>query len=167
MVNAFKTASSSTLTPGGKLTYTIQITNSGVDPVIASVTDVIPADLIFVDGSQNLGGVYDPLFSQLSWRIVDVPAMSETRLTFDVQAPAPSVSQPVEVTNQATVVAGDLTLTPEVKITIIPGPSSPEIVRPEVLKIQVGEADVLANPNVMLHIEATPEHPGCSFVNIP
>jgi uncharacterized repeat protein (TIGR01451 family) len=156
VVNAFKTASSATLTPGGQLTYTIQITNSGVDPVIASVMDKIPTDLIFVDGSQNLGGVYDPLSSQLSWRIVDVPAMSETRLTFDVQAAAPSVSQPVEVTNQATVVVGDLTLTPEVKITIVPGPSSPEIVRPEVLKIQVGEADVLTDPSVILHIDATP-----------
>lgn len=156
VVNAFKTASAATLTPGGKLTYTIQITNSGVDAVIASVTDVIPTDLVLLDGSQNLGGVYDPVTHQLSWRIVDVPAMSETRLTFDVQAAAPSVSQPIEVTNKATVVVGELILTPEVKITIVPGPSSPEVVRPEVIKIQVGEADVLTDPNVMLHIDATP-----------
>ncbi len=155
LVNAFKTASQQTLAPGEKLTYTIQIINSGAEAITANVSDLLPAELKFVDGSQSAGGVYDPSAHLLTWRSVQVDPITEVNLTFDVQTVMDSVSAPFDVVNVANITFDDKELKPEAKITIIATPQRDSVTRPDVTMVVIGDRDVIADPNVVLHVTAS------------
>lgn len=155
LVNAFKLASQPTLAPGANLTFTIMITNSGVDPVVVSVTDRIPAELAFIEGTQSGDGIYDPTLHMISWRSVNVGAMSETWLTFNVRTAQDTITNPDEVTNIASVIWGDVELNPEVTITLVSAPLSYSKVIPVVNQVTIGAQDVVDNPNVQLSIDAS------------
>lgn len=152
---ATKTASQSTLAEGETLTYTIQVVNSDVVDVTLDVDDVVPAELVYVDGSATGGGRYDDSTHSLSWTGLTVPSGGQLDLTFAVM-PATVVSAPTDVTNVATVVSGDVTIQPETTIQLIPGarPFSVDLDQPEVTKMTISDKDVLTDPNVILHIEA-------------
>jgi uncharacterized repeat protein (TIGR01451 family) len=155
VVNAFKTASQQTLAPGEKLTFTIQIINSSAEAITANVSDPLPADLKFVEGTQSAGGVYDPAARLLTWRAVQVDPLAEVNLTFDVQTVVDTVTTPFDVTNVAEVTFDDQVLKPEAKITIVATPQRNSVTRPEVTQVVIGDRDVITDPNVVLHITAS------------
>jgi uncharacterized repeat protein (TIGR01451 family) len=155
VLNAYKWASLPAVVPGHTLTFTIQIINSAVQIATVNVTDPMPVELAFVAGSQSDNGVYDSSSRTLSWRGIEVGAMSEKLLTFDVKPAMESVSSPIDVVNIATVTKGEIELKPQVKIKIVPGPFGGEPSRPVVSKVTIGDKDVLTDPNVILHTTAT------------
>jgi uncharacterized repeat protein (TIGR01451 family) len=157
VLNAFKWASLRAVTPGQKLTFTIQIVNSAVEVASVNVTDPLPAELAFVEGSQSDNGIYDSNSRTISWRGIEVGKMSEKLLTFDVKPAMDSVTSPIEVVNIAVVTKGTIELKPQVKIVIVPGPLGNVPSRPEVSKVTIGDKDVLSDPNVILHTTATPD----------
>lgn len=157
LVNAFKLASQPTLAPGATLTYTIMITNSGVDPVNVSVTDTLPVELAIIEGSQSGDGLYDPVLHMISWRSVNVEAMSETALTFDVHTVQDSITNPANVTNTAKVIWGTEEIYPTVTITLVSAPLHYSNVLPVVNQLTIGTQDVISDPNVQLHIDASPD----------
>jgi uncharacterized repeat protein (TIGR01451 family) len=103
-----KIASQHLLAPDEVLTYTIWLHNSGTDDVVADVTDPIPAELNYVEGSATGGGEYDPASRTVSWDDVTVPGEgnpAETegvKLSFAVTA---TVDFPVKVANTAVISA--------------------------------------------------------------
>ena len=88
---SMKTASRWMLAPTQTLTYTIHLVNEGNTPTLVTVTDTVPSEVAYVDGSATGGGVYDAATSTLSWSAVSVPPMGRVKLTFQV-TPAVEVS---------------------------------------------------------------------------
>lgn len=157
VVNAFKSASQPTLAPGQQLTFTIQVINSGAQPATVDVTDPVPSDLAFIDNSQSNNGTYDPNLKVISWRAVQVPPTSEVDLTFAVKTALDAYTSEIKVTNIATVTYGTQELKPEATITIVPAPPRESVVRPTVSKVTIGDSDVISDPNVVIHITASPD----------
>ncbi|MBS1848644.1 MAG: DUF11 domain-containing protein, partial [Actinobacteria bacterium] len=102
-----KTASPSTVAPGGQVTYTITIANTNVTPqTITQISDMLPAGFGYVTGSTHGATTQDPSLAclPLIWNgPFTVPAGSSQTaglltLTFVAQAP----STPGTYTNSAT-----------------------------------------------------------------
>lgn len=103
-----KIASQHLLAPDEVLTYTIWLHNSGTGGVVADVTDPIPAELNYVEGSATGGGDYDPASRTVSWNDVTVPGEGKpvhaegVKLSFAVTA---TVDFPTKVANTAVISA--------------------------------------------------------------
>lgn len=155
LLNAFKTASQAQMSPGDILTYTIQVTNSGIQDATVDVTDPLPREMKYVDGSVSGNGSYDPNTRIVSWEDVSVPAASETLLTFQVESAIETVSEPIEVLNIATVSGEGQVIEAEAKVMIVPKVLSPDKVQPVVNKVQIGDQDVVTDPKVTIKIDAS------------
>lgn len=123
LTNSRKVASKSTLSEGESMTYTIELANSGDADATAMVTDPIPSQLAYVEGSATGGATYDSATMTLTWENTVVAANSTVALTFEVQAKP--VTMPTTVTNRATIVAGGDTLVRSASVLVIPGSTPP------------------------------------------
>lgn len=92
-----KTASPDPVSPGGVVTYTLTVLNSGNDDATrVLVVDRLPADLQFLSASG--GGVADPGLNTVTWDLGTIPAGSgPTLLTLEARV----ISGPGTVTNTA------------------------------------------------------------------
>jgi uncharacterized repeat protein (TIGR01451 family) len=72
--------------PGQVITYTVTVSNQGVqDAAGVVVTDEFPAgDLEFISASN--GGAYDPLTGEISWQLGDVTANGQEVVALTIQA---------------------------------------------------------------------------------
>lgn len=87
---------------GDELMYEIRYTNASSDVKDITVTDLIPKNTTYVEGSTSLGGVFAD--GKLTWNIQDVPAWATVTVTFKV-----TVNQSigaVTIENQATATDG-------------------------------------------------------------
>jgi uncharacterized repeat protein (TIGR01451 family) len=75
-VEILKTASAGgavTAHPGGRVTYTISVTNNASDRITVNVTDILPEGTVFVDGCSNVSG------KNLSWEVKNIfPGKTKT-----------------------------------------------------------------------------------------
>lgn len=85
-----------------ELLYEVTFTNTTANPVDVEITDVIPANTTYVDGSADNGGVYDN--GKLVWNMADVPAWSAVTVTFRVTV-NPGIGA-ATIENQATATDG-------------------------------------------------------------
>lgn len=67
---------------GDELTYRITYTNASGQPVNIQITDTVPTNTTYVEGSADNGGVYSD--GVLTWQIADVPAWSSVTVEFKV-----------------------------------------------------------------------------------
>ena len=104
--HSYKMASRPVVAPGDPITYTIALVNRSPVSATANVTDPVPSQLTYVDGSADNGGVYDPGTATLTWNNIAVPAFSRVPLSFVATAPGAVVS-PTFVINVATIATGD------------------------------------------------------------
>lgn len=154
---SFKAASRRDVAPGEKFTYTIYLHNSSDADVTAVVTDALPAEVSYVDGSVNAGGTYDSTTRTLTWTDLTIPAGSHLNLTFDViaesitAAPSP---KPVIITNTAVITSDGVTLQRSALTLLRPGPGGDNI-PPVVTSFTIGDQDVYTSPDVTLNIAAT------------
>lgn len=112
-----KTASRMTVMSGGTVDYTISLLNSGDESGMASVSDVVPAGLAYVEGSASGGGMYDPATRTLSWTDVTVAAGATVDLTYAVTATA---EDPVVVINEATITTDDASFERVAAVLVLP-----------------------------------------------
>ena len=84
LAGSFKDFTRRVVVPGEVFTYTIELNNSSPVPVPAVVTDTVPTQVTYVDGSANADGAYDPATHTLTWTNLTVPAASSLTLTFAV-----------------------------------------------------------------------------------
>jgi len=139
--------------PGEQFTYTIRLRNVGTADAVAQVTDRLPAEVSYVAGSANLGGVHDPLAGTVSWSGVTVPMKSDVSLYFAVTAG--TVTTPTIITNTAFISTGNQSLVRNVRVLLIPSPVAIDPVPPVVHSLTIDDQDVLTSPTVTLHISAT------------
>jgi uncharacterized repeat protein (TIGR01451 family) len=78
-----KTASANEPLPGETVIYTITVDNSlgTMDAMGTTVTDTVPANMTYVEGSASDGGTWDGM--TLTWSGVDVDAGDSKDLTFE------------------------------------------------------------------------------------
>lgn len=67
---------------GDELLYIIRYTNINGAPADVTITDTIPANTVYVDGSADKGGVYAD--GKLTWTIQDVPVWETVTVSFKV-----------------------------------------------------------------------------------
>jgi uncharacterized repeat protein (TIGR01451 family) len=153
---AYKFASKHTLGEGESLTFTILLYNSSVDTISVDVIDTLPAELTYVADSVSDDGVYDAGSHTITWAdLEEMPYVSQLLLTFKVES-ASEISESVEVTNQANVTTSeghDYDI--EASVTLIPGSPRDDVEFPVVESIIIDEMDILTNPDVTLHIQAS------------
>ncbi len=118
-IQAWKMASQHMLFPGELLTYTIFIQNMEAKPVTTTVSDPVPAEVVYQDGSVSSGGLYDPASQTLLWENVVLPAYGKLWLNFAV-APLTVVVTPTLVTNTATITAGSQVLQRNAWVVLAP-----------------------------------------------
>lgn len=150
---SFKAASQKVVSPGDEFTYTINLNNSSSSAVTASVSDPLPAQVTYVDGSANAGGVYDAATRTLSWTDLSVPAGSTMALTFNVTAQTPATPG-TRILNTASITSGGVTFKRSALVVEVPKPGG-DVVPPVVKSFTIGAADVLTDPQVTLHTDAT------------
>lgn len=159
LAGSFKLVSQATLGSEEQATYTIVLNNSSTSEVKAAVTDVVPAELRYVDGSAVPAASYDSGSGTLQWSDIAVPAGSSVELKFRVGA-AGSIDRPVMVINKATIVAAGRTYerrslplrlltTPE----STPPISKPD--RPRVTAVEILGGDIHTDRDVTISISAT------------
>jgi uncharacterized repeat protein (TIGR01451 family) len=160
LAGAYKMASRRMVAPGEQFTYTIYLPNSSASPVPATVTDTLPPEVTYVDGSANAGGVYDAATRTLTWSDLSVPDGSAVTLTFDVTAektlPAPGPTpRPVGlmITNTAVITSGADMFKRSAQVWLVPTPSG-DMTPPVVDSFTIGDTDVLTGPDVTLNIAA-------------
>jgi uncharacterized repeat protein (TIGR01451 family) len=124
LFQSFKSASRWVLPPGESLTYTIHLRNTGSSPALADVTDVVPAQLAYTDGSVTGGGIYDSATKTLTWTGISVPPTSVVNLSFDV-TPANTVSRPTPVINDAVISTTTGVLHRQAWIVLLPASPNP------------------------------------------
>jgi uncharacterized repeat protein (TIGR01451 family) len=124
---SFKIPSRLTLAPGEVLTYTIWMYNIGTADAVAQVTDQLPAQVSYVDGSATGGGVYDPSAGTLAWSGVTVPVRSHVSLSYAVTVSA--VTTPSVAMNTAVITAGNTTYVRHAWVLLLPGgpPTGPNL----------------------------------------
>ncbi len=122
---SFKSAEPFLLGPGDSVTYTIHLINSGTTAATVTVSDPLPAQMTYVDGSASSGGVYDTATHTLTWTGIAVPSKAPLLLTFKASALAalPAATHPVLVTNTATITDGSVSLTRSAFVLLIPTPA--------------------------------------------
>ena len=96
---------------GEILTYTISVSNSYDREVTRSITDGIPDNTVFVEGSITGGGVYDAASNSITWTSVSVPAADEVSVSFSVTV-TDDLTDVASIRNSA-VVTGDDPNTPD------------------------------------------------------
>jgi uncharacterized repeat protein (TIGR01451 family) len=148
-----KTASQHVVAPGGTLTYTIRLHNSGTVTATAAVTDPVPAEMNYVTGSATGGGAYDPGTRTLTWSGVTAGPGEDQPLSFVVTATTGTV--PTLVTNTATITADGDSFERHTWVLLRPTLPGPDHARPVVHALTIDEQDVLTSPAVTLHISAT------------
>ena len=151
---SFKAASQKAVAPGQKLTYSIYLHNSSASDLTATVTDPLPVEVNYVDGSANAGGIYDPDTRTITWTDISVLDDTPVTLTFDVTAnalPANSIIHPF--VNTAAITTGDITIRRSVQVILLPAPGG-DLIPPVVTSFVIGDQDVLTGPDVTLHIQA-------------
>ncbi|MDW8319049.1 MAG: hypothetical protein RMN53_14560 [Anaerolineae bacterium] len=152
LLGSRKAASAYTLTGGQPLTYTVHLVNSGAGDALVDVTDPLPAQVTYVNGSASHGGVYNADTRTLTWTDVTVPAGETVSLVFRVNTA--SVNRPTPVVNAALIEAEGFSREVKARVllmpTDLPGDSRP----PRVTSVRIGNSDVLTNPNVTLYISA-------------
>lgn len=151
---SFKTASQRAVAPGQRFTYTIYLHNSSDTPVPAAVSDALPAQVTYVDGSANAGGVYDAAARTLTWSDLSIPEGGSLNLTFDVVATPLSAVTPIPILNTAVITSGSITLQRSVRVMLVPKPVG-DVIPPRVDSFTIGSQDVLTGPDVTLHIAAS------------
>jgi uncharacterized repeat protein (TIGR01451 family) len=87
---------------GQAVTYTIKLINAEMITATATVTDPLPVDMNYVDGSASNGGAYDSGTRTLTWNSVTVTGHDRTALSFVVTASTAIVS-PTWIMNTATI----------------------------------------------------------------
>jgi len=102
LIGSYKSASQHLLAPGGMLTYTIWLRNTGADEVIAQVTDQLPVQVNYVSDSATPGAAYEGERT-LSWANITVPVRSKVSLSFAVTTTG--VTRPTIVANSAVITA--------------------------------------------------------------
>ena len=84
-----KRVSSAAVSPGQVLTYTILVKNGGNGPAMVTLTDTLPAEVVYVPGSAWAGSggpaVYDDPTHRLTWS-GRVPVRGIATVRFVVQA---------------------------------------------------------------------------------
>jgi uncharacterized repeat protein (TIGR01451 family) len=120
-----KTASKSTLAYGEKLTYRINLRNTGTSSVVVSVSDPLPGRVDLVDGTITGGGSYNAATRTVSWQQVNVPGGGSVALSFQV-TPNVHVIAPSQLTNTATITVGAVSFTRSVTIALVMLPLPPE-----------------------------------------
>ena len=150
---SFKTASQKEVGPGQEFSYMIELNNSSTAPVTAAVKDPLPAQVTYVDGSANAGGVYDPTTRTVSWANLKVLPGSTLELTFKVVASSAILVIPVRILNTAFISANGVTIQRSVVVLQVPHPGGDKI-PPVVRSFTIGDKDVLTDPQVTLHIDA-------------
>jgi uncharacterized repeat protein (TIGR01451 family) len=118
-----KTASQPYVGSDDLINYTITLRNDGDAEVMADVTDPVPAEVSYLDGSASAGGMYDANTNTVYWEDVLVAAGGQVVLSF--QAATPSVEEPVTVVNKATISYEDHTFDRQATVIILPGEVPP------------------------------------------
>jgi uncharacterized repeat protein (TIGR01451 family) len=124
LFQSFKSASRWVLPPGESLSYTIHLRNTGRSPAQADVTDAVPAQLAYTDGSVTGGGVYNPATRTLTWTGITVPPASVVDLSFKV-TPAITVTRPTPVINDAVISTTTGVMHRQAWIVLLPTSPSP------------------------------------------
>lgn len=112
---------------GDTLIYQITYHNTTADVVDVTITDKIPANTTYVEGSADHGGVYAN--GEITWQLNDIPAWSSVTVTFKVTV---NEVDDVTITNKATVTAGANGYTSNAVVNKVPktseeaGPAIPE-----------------------------------------
>ena len=154
LAGSAKEASQLMLGPDEKLTFTIRLHNSGTEDITVEVSDALPDEMVYVDGSAKEGGIYDSGAHTLAWEGVSVASGAERLLTFAVTV---EVAEPTVVVNTAVITPANqdpierstaVLLTPE---TIV----DKDIIPPYLTKVAIDTQDVLTDRAVTLHVEAS------------
>ena len=148
-----KYASQHTLGPQGSVTFTVLLYNSGTDTVTADVVDTMPAELTYVTGTANNGGVYNGDDHQISWTGIEVPSTTQVLLTFDAAAQA-VVRDAVEVVNTAIVTTNQSVYDTETSVLLLPTQPMDDVEFPVVDSVIIDEGDALTSQEVTLYINA-------------
>lgn len=148
---SFKAVSPTHLRPDDVATYMVNLHNSSVADLTASVRDPLPEEVTYVDGSASDGGQYDQQTRTLNWRNLNVPAGGDRALTFQVRQATP-VTRPTMVINVATITSGDLSLQRRAPLLLVPADEPRPPVRPIVQKLEIGNSDVVTDRKVTLKI---------------
>jgi len=120
-----KTVSRHAVVSGDTLSCTIELRNSGTVAATATVTDPLPEEIDYVDGSATEGGVYDPATRTLTWNDVAVGAGEAVSLSFQVTAT--TVDTPTLICNTATVAAGDDSFERHAWVLLMPTALGPDL----------------------------------------
>ena len=150
---SYKSASLRVMQPGQVFSYMIYLNNSSTVAQKASVKDPLPAQVKYVDGSANAGGVYDPNSRTVSWENLTVLEGSTLVLTFKAIAEK-SPANTVRILNTAYISSGNRTLQRSVTILLQQEPGG-DHTPPVVNRFTIDGKDVITDPEVVLHIAAT------------
>ncbi len=77
-----------TANPGDRLIYSIVLANAEATPISAVLTDTIPANTTYVDGSVTGGATYNAAEDRIEWNGI-VPGGGSQTITFQVDVNAP------------------------------------------------------------------------------
>lgn len=149
-----KAASRQQLGPGEEVTFTIRLHNSGTDGTAVTVTDALPEELTYVNGSVTGGGVYSAASRTLTWTNIPVASGEDVELSF--AATAVTVTEPTLVLNTAVIDPDDADpIERSAGVLLTPELPEGDVIPPHLTSVQIGDQDVLTDPQVTLHIEAT------------
>jgi len=149
---SYKTASQRAVLPGQEFSYFIYLHNSASFPLTSQVSDPLPIEVSYIDGSANAEGVYDPASRTVSWSDVLVPEGSTAMLTFHVTAISP-LANTTRIINTAAITAGGVTLKRSVTVRLLESGEDP--FPPVVNRFVIDEKDVQTSSEVKLHIDAS------------
>jgi uncharacterized repeat protein (TIGR01451 family) len=122
------------VTAGERLTYTIQVANTGNIAVDVDVTDPIPDDTTYVDGSVSPPATYEEVVDQIQLRDEPLGPAESLTVTFAV-----TVDVATRITNTALVEADGL----EYEVTAVAWPAGPLdyiVVSPTAVTLAAGES---------------------------
>jgi len=121
-LSIIKEVDKSTAYAGDTLTYTLRADNTGdADDNSVSITDKIPQNSYYVDGSVTGGAVYNSQENQIEWSGA-IPAMGSTDdITFKVYVDRTTPAQTV-ITNIASIILPDSLVSDTAKTTIVLSP---------------------------------------------
>ena len=106
---------------GETLTATLILARRGDIEGNVRVTLVLPAELHYVEGSAEDGGIYEPATRSVVWRAAQLPARAAVRI--GVVFTAEQVSRPTVVQLAARVRVGELVVEREVRLALMPMPT--------------------------------------------
>ena len=127
LAGSVKFASQHAVYAGDVFTYTILLRNSAENSAVVTVTDPIPSQVAYVNGSAQ-GAAYDSASQTLTWSGINLPPGGNLPLTFAV-TPAETITNPVPVQNQAAIQFNGKTLPRDAWVMLLPGtpPIQPDL----------------------------------------